>query len=92
MKLMFWFLNWSVKKGYTNSDYKNVKIDLKKSQHKVIYLDMEEVTKIFKADIPESKEYIHRTRDIFIFQCLTGLRFSDMHNLKVSDIKTILYL
>ncbi len=87
IRLLFWFLNWCHKKGYTQSNYKNISIDLKKAKPKVIFLDMDEISKLYKLEIPPQKEYLHRIRDIFIFQCLTGLRFSDLHNLKTSDIK-----
>lgn len=33
------------------------------------------------------KKYLERVRDVFLFQCFTGLRYSDVFNLKRSDIK-----
>lgn len=86
MKLLRWFYKWSAKRGYTTEDYKDVKISLKQASQKVIFLDMDEIGLIYKVEIEDGKEYLKRTRDIFIFQCLTGLRFSDLHNLKASDI------
>lgn len=38
-------------------------------------------------DIPKEKKYLERVRDVFMFQCFTGLRYSDVENLKRSDIK-----
>ncbi|WP_231555500.1 site-specific integrase [Capnocytophaga cynodegmi] len=37
--------------------------------------------------MPPAKKYLERVRDVFLFQCFTGLRFSDVENLKKSDIK-----
>lgn len=86
MKLLRWFYKWSAKRGYTTENYKDVKISLKQASQKVIFLDMDEIGLVYKVEIEDGKEYLKRTRDIFIFQCLTGLRFSDLHNLKASDI------
>jgi integrase len=86
IKLLRWFLTWSAKKGYSNYDFKTVDVDLKQSKRKVIFLDMDELKKIQEAKIPASKEYLVRTRDVFLFQCFTGLRFSDLLNLKASEI------
>jgi len=86
VKLLRWFFKWSVNKGYSTEDLKAFKIKLKQASQKVIFLDMDEIGQIFKVEIESGKEYLERTRDIFIFQCLTGLRFSDLRNLKASDI------
>ena len=37
--------------------------------------------------IPDSKQYLERVRDVFAFCCFTGLRYSDVYNLRRSDIK-----
>lgn len=34
-----------------------------------------------------NKQALERVRDIFLFQCFTGLRYSDVFNLRRSDIK-----
>jgi integrase len=86
IKWLRWFLQWCVKKGLTNEAYKSITVNLKQTSNKVIYLDMDEIRYIVTAPIPEGKEYLLRTRDIFVFQCLTGLRFSDLFKLKVTDI------
>ncbi|HAK00373.1 MAG TPA: hypothetical protein DCM62_10135 [Bacteroidales bacterium] len=86
LKFIKAFINWSEKKGYTNGS-KPVKVNLRQTQQKVIFLSLDEINQIYKTELPESKEYLQRTRDIFIFQCMTGLRFSDLQNLKASDIK-----
>ena len=35
----------------------------------------------------EETAYYDRVRDVFLFQCFTGLRYSDVFNLRRSDIK-----
>lgn len=37
--------------------------------------------------IPETKKHLERIRDVFLFSCFTGLRQSDVYNLRRSDIK-----
>lgn len=37
--------------------------------------------------IPPTKQYLERVRDVFLFCCFSGLRYSDVYNLKRSDIK-----
>ena len=32
------------------------------------------------------KMYLHRVRDVFLFQCYTGLRYSDLANLRRCDV------
>lgn len=86
IKRIQWFLNWCIKKNLLPAGFRHSSIELKQAQKKVIYLDMDEIKHIYSMDIPASKNYLKRTRDIFIFQCLTGLRFSDIYNLKAADI------
>ncbi len=83
-----WFLRWSKKKGYnTNTAFETFKPKLKTTQKKVIFLTWAELTKLREYEIPETKKYLDRVRDVFLFQCFTGLRYSDVFNLKRCDIK-----
>lgn len=81
-----WFLNWSYNKGLVNDHYKRIKITLKETPKRLVFLDMAELKAIKEVEIPAKYEYLERYRDIFLFQCLTGLRFSDLKNLKATDI------
>lgn len=88
MGFLKWFLRWSKKKGYNNNfAYETFKPKLKTTQKKVIFLTWTELTKLREYNIPESKKYLDRVRDVFLFQCFTGLRYSDVFNLKRCDIK-----
>lgn len=83
-----WFLRWCKKKGYnTNIAFETFKPKLKTTQKKVIFLTWAELTKLREYQIPVLKKYLERVRDVFLFQCFTGLRYSDVFNLKRSDIK-----
>lgn len=88
MGFLKWFLRWSKKKGYNNNnDFETFKPKLKTTQKKVIFLTWNELTKLREYQIPETKKYLDRVRDVFLFQCFTGLRYSDVFNLKRSDVK-----
>jgi len=88
MGFLKWFLRWSTKKGYNkNLAYDTFKPKLKNTQKKVIFLTSEELKKFREYEIPEHKQYLERVRDVFLFLCFTGLRYSDVFNLKRSDIK-----
>lgn len=83
-----WFLRWSSRKGYnTNTFFETFKPKLKNTQKKVIFLTPIEFKQFREYHIPEQKKYLERVRDVFLFQCFTGLRYSDVENLKKSDIR-----
>ena len=83
-----WFLRWSTKKGYnSNRDFEDFKPKLKSTKKKVIFLTWKEFNQLRDCAIPETKKYLERVRDVFLFACFTGLRHSDIYNLRKSDIK-----
>lgn len=83
-----WFLRWSFKKGYNqNMAYDSFKPKLKNTPKKVIFLTWEELNRLKDYKIPPTKQYLERVRDVFLFCCFSGLRYSDVYNLKRSDIK-----
>ena len=88
MGFLKWFLRWSFKKGYNSVNaYDAFKPKLKNTTKKVIFLTWDELSKLREYQIPPTKQYLERVRDIFLFLCFTGLRYSDVFNLKRSDIK-----
>lgn len=83
-----WFLRWSFKKEYNqNMAYDSFKPKLKNTPKKVIFLTWEELNRLKDYKIPPTKQYLERVRDVFLFCCFSGLRYSDVYNLKRSDIK-----
>jgi len=81
------FLRWAVKQGYLSVSVLDWKPKLKTTPKKVIFLTREELDKLRNYKIPATKQYLDRVRDVFLFQCFTGLRYSDVFNLKRSDVK-----
>lgn len=83
-----WFLRWAIEKGYCNNRaIESFRPKLKTTQNKIIFLTLDELTRLREYYIPEQKQYLERVRDVFVFQCFSGLRYSDVYNLKRSDIK-----
>ena len=83
-----WFLRWCYHRGYhENRAFETFKPKLKSTQKKVIFLTRKELTMLVKCKIPEDKKYLDRVRDVFLFCCYTGLRYSDVSNLRKSDVK-----
>lgn len=83
-----WFLRWSFEKKYHENDaYRSFRPKIKDANKTVIFLTEEEKVKLLKYEIPSTKKHLERVRDILFFTCYTGLRYSDVYNLKRSDIK-----
>ena len=83
-----WFIRWAFKKGYhQNIAYDTFKPKLKNTPKKVIFLTWDELNKLKACNIPQNKQYLERVRDVFLFCCFTGLRYSDVYNLRTSDVK-----
>lgn len=88
LKILKWFLNWATKKGYNkNQSYKDFTPGLKgtNSSKKIIFLTWDELLHLYNLAIP--KKYLEQVRDVFCFCCFTGLRYSDVYNLKRTNIK-----
>lgn len=86
-----WFLRWAAQKGYYNGDLhdtfkpklKGISVDSKE----IIYLSQEEVKQLQDFQFQPIQEALERVRDVFLFQCFTGLRYSDVAKLRRSDVK-----
>jgi site-specific recombinase XerD len=79
------FLNYAKVQGIEVSDrYKDFKI--KKDSLEVIALTSEEFETLYQMDLSVNKR-LDQVRDIFCFACATGLRYSDLDQLKREHIK-----
>ncbi len=83
-----WFLKWAKRKGYNKfSEFELFKPKIKNIQKKIIFLNQSELKKLREFEIPEENKNLEKIRDIFLFQCFTGLRYSDVFNLKKANIR-----
>lgn len=88
LSFLKWFLRWAYKKSvHQNNAYDSYKPKLKSTQKKIIFLTWNELNHLREFKIPSNKQALERVRDVFLFQCFTGLRYSDVFNLRRSDIK-----
>jgi integrase/recombinase XerD len=52
------------------------------------FLSIEEVRSLMQLEIPEKDIMLSKVRDLFLFSCFTGLRYSDVQNLRWENIKS----
>lgn len=65
-----------------------------KCKEKFEYITVEEMDKIRNIDLSEekNKKGLSFTRDMFLFACCTGMRYSDVRNLKWSHITNMTFI
>jgi len=84
------FLRWCYKRGLLgNNDFETYRPRLRGgdgSQKEVIYLEWEELMQLYEYQFGENHCGIAAVRDVFCFQCFTGLRYSDVAKLKKEDV------
>lgn len=80
------FMNEAIDRGLTkNMQFKNRRFKAVEEESENIYLNEKEVEKLYNHDFSK-KPYLDRVRDLFIIGCYTGLRFSDLVELKKENI------
>jgi len=76
------FMNEAVERGLTkNLEFRNKKFKIVEEETENIYLSEDEIKKIYELDLSANKR-LDRVRDLFIIACYSGLRFSDLIQLK----------
>lgn len=58
-----------------------------RTKKKKPHLTLKEVEALRELDLSDRQGSVEESRDAFVFSCYTGLRFSDLYNLKVGNIK-----
>ncbi len=82
-----WFLKWSVKKSINqNTEFESFKPKLRNSNSTIVYLYWDELMMLYDYSFTTEQAHLERVRDVFCFSCFTSLRYSDVANLKKSDI------
>ncbi len=70
------FLNWAQEQGYhSTTDFMRYKV--LKEEKPVVFLNKKELDHLIGFDLTKSKR-LDETRDLFVLQCVTGLRVSDI--------------
>ncbi len=82
------FLRWAYNNGYYNGNSHNTfKLRIKgvgSSSHEVIYCTRDEVRQLM--GYTPSDKVLEHIRDVFLFCCFTGLRYSDVAKLRRCDV------
>jgi integrase len=96
LKVLKWFFRWLIKHDYITGkaatgilNYQPKIKDISETQRQkknLIALTKDEIETLENVEIPETKNYLERVRDVFLFQCFTGLRYSDLYALKKHNI------
>lgn len=82
--VLFWFFNWCSKSGrMASADFRDFSLRIKPAASDVVFLDWDELQKVMNTELPKALE---RTRNAFLLQCFTGLRYSDLAALRTSDV------
>lgn len=77
------FMRWAMENDFhENLDF--LKFQAPEEEIEVIYLTLDELMKLYHHEF--EKEKLRRVRDVYCFGCFTGLRFSDLKNLRPSNI------
>ena len=80
------FLKWARSKHYAvNEEFETYNPKLPTAQKQVRYLELDELEKIYNLKLDDN-EALDCTRGFFLFQCYTGLRYSDIKQLKRSNV------
>jgi integrase len=83
--LLKMFLKWAYERGYNKNETFR-KFKLKEEKVDIIALTDSELEKLIKLDLALS-ERTEKVRDVFVFGCYTGGRFSDLSKIEWTDIK-----
>lgn len=83
------FMGEAADLGYTtNYQFRLKKFMVSDVPTDAVYLTEKEILKIYKHDF-SSNEKLDRTRDLFVFGCFIGLRYSDYSDIKPENIVQI---
>lgn len=86
-----WFLRWASHKGYyqgtVHDTFKPKLKGIDGNSKEIIYLSQDEIKQLQDYEFKPNEEALERVRDVFLFCCFTGLRYSDVAKLKRSDVK-----
>lgn len=84
VKVLNTFMNWAHDKEY-HDNLKFKKFKVRKDETEIIYLTMDELMTLYNFKFDSNR--LSQVRDVYCFNCFTGLRISDTAALKDSNIK-----
>ena len=85
IKMLKTFLNWATEREY-NKKLEYLRFKTKEKDAQNIALSLDELMTLYNLNLSEDK-ILDKIRDLFCLGCLTGMRFSDIINLKKENLK-----
>lgn len=83
------FMSEAIDLGYTNNlQFKHKKFTVSTVDTDAVYLTETEILALYRFDLSETPK-LERVRDLFVFGCFTGLRFSDYSNIRPENVVEI---
>jgi integrase len=83
------FMGEAVDLGYTsNMQFKHRKFSVSEVETDAVFLSESEIMSLYKQDFSGNRK-LEQVRDLFVFGCYIGLRFSDYSNIKSENIVKI---
>lgn len=80
------FMGEAVDLGYTNNyQFRNKKFSFSEVATDAVYLTDAEIIKLYRHDFSFNKK-LEQTRDLFVFGCFVGLRYSDYSDIRPENI------
>ncbi|MBN8837089.1 MAG: site-specific integrase [Sphingobacteriia bacterium] len=80
------FMNEAVEKGLTkNLEFRNKKFKIVEEETENIYLTEQEIKAIYEYDFSDNPR-LDRVRDLFVIACYTGLRYSDLIQIREENL------
>lgn len=68
-----------------NTDFKKEAFSVLRVDTDAVYLTEKEILSFYNYDLSNNKR-LERVRDLFVFGCYVGLRFSDYSNIKPENL------
>lgn len=80
------FMSEAVDLGYTNNlQYKHKKFTVASVDTDAVYLSENEILALYRFDLSKTPK-LERVRDLFVFGCFTGLRYSDYSTIRPENV------
>lgn len=85
IKIIKIFMNWAFKRGYHNNQYyKEMKVFNREVDN--VALTLQELDILEALEFTKDNNHLYPIRDLFLLQCYTGLRVSDLMDLEPTNI------
>lgn len=81
------FLGWAKSRGYhVHPDFEHKDFKTIKEKKEIYYLTQEELKQLIDLDLT-SNSRLEKVRDVFVFNCRTGMRYGDLRRLSRSHVR-----